>query len=640
MNLWGLIVDFLKNLFAFDQAHPLLFTQFYFWAFFALVFAGFSLIHSKPLLRNAYLFACSLFFYYKTSGVFLALLLFVILYNYLAARLLHRTRREWLRSALTAFSVTVDLGLLAYFKYAYFLTDFVNNLLGLSLKVHDVLGEWINVLTGTSAFRVDVIILPVGISFFTFQAVSYMVDVKRRKIEPVRNFLDFGFYLSFFPQLVAGPIVRASEFISQLHKPYSLSRRWFGLAIFWIMNGLLKKLILADYMAVNFCDRVFENPLLYSGFENLSALFCYSLQVYADFSGYTDIATGVALLMGFYLPQNFNSPYKAENTQQFWRRWHMTLSRWLRDYLYIPLGGNRNATAGTYIIIAAVAVMGSFLSGSWWVAVAVFAVAAGIGLWAWKCPADRKLITTNINSMNTMLLGGLWHGASWNFMIWGGLNGLGMVIYKVWTRRSPGVKVLIIGLTSLLCLALALFTHYPVWNLFSAWTLILLVGTLVRWGFDLFRRAHPLLPRFNNTTLMYEETHESAAVLWCSRAWDIFQTFVFITFTRLFFRSGSNLDPAQANEQAWNTAQNMVNQMGGPWELSLLPDMIWQHRAVLLVFVAGMLIHWLPERLKRSYRLAFARLPLWLMGTVVVLLIVLVYQFVTSDLQSFIYFQF
>ncbi len=623
MNLWGLIGEFLKNLFAFDQAHPLLFTQFYFWAFFALVFAGFSFFHSKPLLRNAYLFACSLFFYYKTSGVFLVLLLFVIVYNYLAALLLHRTRREWLRSALTAFSVTVDLGLLAYFKYAYFLTDFVNKLLGLSLQVHDVLGEWLNVLTGTSAFRVDVIILPVGISFFTFQAVSYMVDVKRRKIEPVRNFLDFGFYLSFFPQLVAGPIVRASEFISQLHKPYSLSRRWFGLAIFWIMNGLLKKLILADYLAVNFCDRVFENPLLYSGFENLSALFCYSLQVYADFSGYTDIATGVALLMGFYLPQNFNSPYKAENTQQFWRRWHMTLSRWLRDYLYIPLGGNRNATAGTYIIIAAVAVIGSFLSGSWWVAVAVFALAAGIGLWAWKRPGDRKLITTNINSMNTMLLGGLWHGASWNFMIWGGLNGIGMVIYKVWTKRSMLQKLLIITFFTAVVGLLRRLTPAPVWNLFYVWLLIIWLGTVVK---GLYKAVMPGSDR--------------ASVRWLSRAWDIFQTFVFITFTRLFFRSGSNLDPALANEQAWNTAKNMVNQMGSPWNLSLLPDMIWQHRAVLLVFVAGMLIHWLPERLKRRYRVVFSRLPLWAMGTVVVLLIVLIYQFITSDLQSFIYFQF
>ena len=623
MSMWDVIRDFLVNLFSFDQAHPLLFTQFYFWAFFALVFAVFSLFHSKPLLRNGYLFAMSLFFYYKTSGVFLALLVFVIVYNFFAAKGLRKLKSERARSALTVFSVIVDLGILAYFKYAYFLTDFVNNLFGLEIEVHDVLGELLNSLTGASIFRVDAIILPVGISFFTFQAVSYMVDVKREKIEPVKNFLDFGFYLSFFPQLVAGPIVRAVEFVEQLHKPYNLSRRWFGIAIFWIMNGLLKKLILADYLAVNFADRVFENPLLYSGFENLSALFCYSLQVYADFSGYTDIATGVAMLFGFYLPQNFNSPYKAVNTQQFWRRWHMTLSRWLRDYLYIPLGGNRNASAGTFIIIAAVAVFGSFLSGSWWVAFGVFVLAAGIGLWAWRKPEDRKLITTNINSMNTMLLGGLWHGASWNFMIWGGLNGIGMVIYKIWTKRSMGAKLLIIGLVTALCGTLAFTLHYPVWNMFFVWTLIILVGTLVK---ALVR--HSRLDR------------ESPAMQWTSRAWDIFQTFVFITFTRLFFRSGSNLDPALANEQAWNTAKNMVNQIGGHWDLNLVPEMAAAHWTVLLLFVVGMIIHWLPERFKRRYRLSFARLPLFWMALVVVVIIVFIFQFITSDLQSFIYFQF
>ena len=625
MTFWDLIWDFIKNLFAFDQAHPLLFTQFYFWAFFALVFALFTQVHSKPLLRNAYLFAVSLFFYYKTSGVFLALLLFVIVYNFFAAKWLHRLKGEKGRSILTAVSVTLDLGILAYFKYAYFITDFVNKLLGLSIEVHDVLGEWLNVLTGAEIFRVDAIILPVGISFFTFQAVSYIVDVKRRKIEPVQNFLDFGFYLSFFPQLVAGPIVRASEFIAQLHKPYNLSRRWFGIAVFWIMNGLMKKLILADYLAVNFCDRVFENPLMYSGFENLSALFCYSLQVYADFSGYTDIATGVAMLMGFYLPKNFDSPYKAENTQQFWRRWHMTLSRWLRDYLYIPLGGNRNATAGTYIIIAAVAVIGSFLSGSWWVAVAVLALAGGIGLWAWKKPADRKLITTNINSMNTMLLGGLWHGASWNFMIWGGLNGLGMIIYKIWTARNLYGKMLIISVVTLICQILARITHYPVWNLFFMWSLIVFLGTAVKGLYALFCTKRP--PKEEHFT-------------WLSRSWDIFQTFVFITFTRLFFRSGSNLDPALANEQAWNTAKNMVNQIGGAWDLALVPKMAFEHRAVLIIFVVGMVIHWLPERFKRRYRVVFSRLPLGWMSALVVFLILFIYQFITADLQSFIYFQF
>ena len=642
-GLWGIIRDFFVALFSFDQAHPLLFTQFYFWAFFALVFAVFSLFHSKVLLRNGFLFAVSLFFYYKTSGIFLTLLVFVIVYNYFAAKGLYRLKKEGWRQALTVLSVAVDLGILAYFKYAYFLADFVNNLFGLSIEVHDVLGELLNSLTGASLFRVDTIILPVGISFFTFQAVSYIVDVKRRRIAPVQNFLDFGFYLSFFPQLVAGPIVRASEFIPQLHKPYNLSRRWFGIAIFWIMNGLLKKLILADYMAVNFCDRVFENPLMYSGFENLSALFCYSLQVYADFSGYTDIATGVAMLMGFYLPKNFDSPYKAVNTQQFWRRWHMTLSRWLKDYLYIPLGGNRNATAGTFIIIAAVAVFGSFLSGSWWVAFGVALLAAGIGLWAWLRPDKRKLITTNINSMNTMLLGGLWHGASWNFMIWGGLNGIGMVIYKIWTKRSMLQKLLLISSLMSISALLVRWTHAPVWNMFTVWLLMIWVGTFVKYCYRwavLGRDAVVKAPALTAKGAVIPVQLPSARARWISRAWDIFQTFVFITFTRLFFRSGSNLDPALANEQAWNTAKNMVNQIGGAWDLSLVPAMAWEHRAVLIIFVLGMIIHWLPERFKRRYRIVFARLPLFVMALVVVAIIFFFYQFITADLQSFIYFQF
>ena len=606
-GLAQIAADFLHNLLSFDQAHPLLFTQFYFWAFFALVFAGFSLLHSKTLLRNGYLFAVSLFFYYKTSGVFLLLLLFVIVYNFFAAKVLHRLRKPFWRNFVLVLSIVVDLGILAYFKYAYFLVDFANNLLGLSMVVHDIFGA-------------DAIILPVGISFFTFQAVSYVVDVKRGTIGPVENFLDFGFYLSFFPQLVAGPIVRASEFIRQLHRPYNLSRRWFGIAVFWIMNGLVKKIVLSDYLAVNLADRVFENPLMFSGFENLAALFCYSLQVYADFSGYTDIATGVALLMGFYLPQNFNSPYKAVNTQQFWRRWHMSLSRWLRDYLYIPLGGNRNASAGTYIIIALVAVTGSFLSGSWLVALAVGLIAAGIGLWAWMRPDKRKLITTNINSMNTMLLGGLWHGASWNFMIWGGLNGLGQVIYKVWTGHTMLWKTVVISLVTLICYLLSRFAPAPVWNMFFVWTLVLCAGTLVK--------------------AVVRKLRGCAEETWFSRAWDVLQTFVFITFTRLFFRSGSNLDPALANEQAWNTAKNMVNQIGSSWDLHLVPTMAWEHRNVLILFVLGMIIHWLPERFKRRYRIVFARLPLGLMALAVFAIIFLIYQFITADLQSFIYFQF
>ena len=608
MNFWGVIGEFFSNLFGFDQAHPLLFTQFYFWAFFAFVFAGYSLIRrDKVLIRNSWLFASSLFFYYKTSGVYLALLLFVIVYNYCAARGMRRLRRERLRKALLVLSVGVDLLVLGYYKYAYFFTDLVNNVLGTDLIVRDV-------FTGGNIF------LPVGISFFTFQAISYIVDVKRGKIDPVRNFLDFGFYLSFFPQLVAGPIVRASEFIPQLHKPYNLSRRWFGIAVFWIMNGLAKKLILSDYLAVNLCDRVFENPLLYTGFENLAALFCYSLQVYADFSGYTDIATGVAMLLGFYLPKNFNSPYKATNAGGFWKRWHMTLSNWLKDYLYIPLGGNRTTTPGTWICIGSITLIGVFLSGSWIVAGVVAVVIAVIVARAILRPDSRKTINSNVNRMNTMLLGGLWHGASWNFMIWGGLNGIGMIIYSFWKNWNVYVRVAVAGGICVLLYLLTRLAPAPVWNLFFVWMLITFAGALVR--------------------MVYKASGSPRPFPWLGNAWAVAQTFIFITFTRLFFRSGSNLDPAIANETAWNTAKNMVAQIGGHWELAKVPEIAWQHRSVLILFILGLLIHWIPERWKRRYRIGFASLPLGWMAVLVALMVFVMYQFITADLQSFIYFQF
>ena len=228
----------------------------------------------------------------------------------------------------------------------------------------------------TNHFDASVILLPVGISFFTFQNISYIVDVYKRKIAHVSNILDFGFYTAFFPQLVAGPILRADQFVPQLYKPFFLRRRQFGIAVFWICNGLIKKLILSDYLAVNFVDRVFDNPLLYTPFENFSALMVYSLQVYADFSGYTDIAIGVAMLMGFYLPTNFNSPYKATNPTDFWRRWHMSLSRWLRDYLYIPLGGNRTSGFASYFILAAILLIAAFRLQNLWFTLAACAVIA------------------------------------------------------------------------------------------------------------------------------------------------------------------------------------------------------------------------------------------------------------------------
>ncbi len=620
MGFPDVALDFIKNLFSFDQAHPLLFTQFYFWAFFGIVMAFLCIFRNKILMRNAFLFFVSLFFYYKTSGLFLILFAFVIVYNYAAAFRMAKLEGKASKRFLLILSVIVNLSLLCYYKYAYFLTDVVNNLFGTEFVVKDLIAQAGNAVTGSQAFSVDSIFLPVGISFFIFQAISYIVDVSRKTIEPVRNFLDFGFYLSFFPQLVAGPIVRAKEFIPQLHKPFFLGRKQFGIAVFWILNGLAKKLILSDYMAVNFCDRVFENPLLYTGFENLVALFGYSLQVYADFSGYTDIACGVALLMGFYLPKNFDSPYKAKNPGEFWKRWHISLSKWLQDYLYIPLGGNRNGTFASYAIILGIALLASILAGSYWVfGIAVVLTVIIALLIAFK-KSMRKELIADINRMDTMLLGGLWHGASWNFMIWGGLNGLGMLIYRFWNSCNLYVRSIVIGTICLAFYCLKTRFAAPVFNLFYFWTLVIAVGAIVR--------------------MVYHFLRFKADFSWLHTAWAVGTTFIFITFTRLFFRAGSNLNPADANEHAWSTAKNMVNQIGGDWDLSLLPQMALQHKNIILLIVIGLIIHWLPDNFKRRYRIWFAKMPMPLMVCVCVLAIFIIVQFVTSDLQSFIYFQF
>jgi D-alanyl-lipoteichoic acid acyltransferase DltB (MBOAT superfamily) len=231
--------------------------------------------------------------------------------------------------------------------------------------------------------------------------------------------------------------VRARDFIPQLYQPYALTRAGFGMGLFWILNGLVKKVWLADYLAVNLVDRVFSRPEAYSGFENLLGLYAYSLQVYADFSGYTDMAIGVAIWLGFRLPQNFNAPYKARNVGEFWKRWHMSLSTWLKDYLYIPMGGNRSGSLFTAITSGFILLFFALLvpnPGVLLVVAGVLCLTIGAALWF---PRFKRWGITNINVMLTMLIGGLWHGASWNFVLWGGLNGLGIVVYKLWRKVSP-----------------------------------------------------------------------------------------------------------------------------------------------------------------------------------------------------------
>ena len=557
----------------FDPTAPFTFLHGAFWLFFLGVLAGFAVLEKHISRRNAFLFLVSLLFYWKTSGWFFLILLFSTISDWSIAWRMDQTtgskRKMWL-----ALSMVLNLGLLIYFKYAYFLADSINPLLGTHWNPQNALGEWTNQTLGTS-FRVDRILLPVGISFYTFQTMSYALDVYRRDIRPVRSLWDFGFFVSFFPQLVAGPIVRAKEFMPQLHKAYSLTRKDFGMALFWILNGLIKKVWLADYIAVNLVDRVFANPGSFTGFENVLGLYGYSLQVYADFSGYTDMAIGIALLMGFHLPVNFRAPYKARHVGEFWKRWHISLSSWLKDYLYIPMGGNRRATRFT-------AISGAFFFGFFCLlAPSAGVIMIGIGFLllltaaAWIYPGLRRNIITNINIMMTMLLGGLWHGASWNFVLWGALNGTGLLVYKAWRKWSP-------------------------WEVKDRW--------------------------------------------W-KHAVGILLTFHFITFTRIWFRSGSKTTWDTVGTQhdiwaEWFTANDMILQIIRHFWDSPMAQIILAYQSVISVMVIGFAIHFIPEYWKTRYRLAFAQAPTPAQAIAVIAAIGLAWAGLQSGLQPFIYFQF
>ena len=355
----------------YDPHQPMIFNS----GLFVFLFLGFSLVY--VLLRNRmtarllFVTLFSYYFYYKSSGLYFFLLGIVTVSDFLLARQMDRTVTRWKRKALVVASLCVNLGLLCYFKYTNFFYEMLAPL-------------W------NGSFRPLDIFLPVGISFFTFQSLSYTLDVYRRDLKPLDSLLDYAFYLSFFPQLVAGPIVRARDFVPQIRRPLFVSSEMFGQGVFFIVSGLFKKAVVSDYISVNFVERIFDNPALYSGLENLFGVYGYALQIYCDFSGYSDMAIGLALLLGFHFPMNFNSPYKAESVTDFWHRWHISLSTWLRDYLYISLGGNRKGKIRTYV-----------------------------------------------NLMLTMLLGGLWHGASWNFIVWGGLHGAALALHKFF-RNATG----------------------------------------------------------------------------------------------------------------------------------------------------------------------------------------------------------
>lgn len=493
--MWSIDWDRLKEVLTYDAYAPLIFSS----GLFLFLFLGFSLVYmllqKKDTARILFVCAFSYFFYYKSSGTYFVLLGAVTMIDFYLAQKMGEMRSQSAKKPLLIISLMVNLGLLCYFKYANFF-----------------LGMLAPLLTGT--FRPLDIFLPVGISFFTFQSLSYTIDVYRGNLKPLDRLLDYAFFVSFFPQLVAGPIVRASEFIPQIRKPLFVSREMFGTGIFFILTGLFKKAVISDYISVNFVERIFENPSLYSGIENLFGVYGYALQIYCDFSGYSDMAIGIALLLGFRFPKNFNSPYKSDSITDFWRRWHISLSSWLRDYLYISLGGNRKGQRRTYF-----------------------------------------------NLIITMLLGGLWHGASWNFILWGGMHGVALALHKYW--------------------------------------------------------------RYINGKTKEDVSYGRNKVL------GVIFTFHFVCLGWIFFRNTT-----------FEGSLAMLNQIFTEFNLHLIGQLIVGYWEVFVLMLIGYLLHFAPDSWENKLRERVITLPLIGKALVVVLVIYVVIQIKSSEIQPFIYFQF
>lgn len=382
--------DLFKNLveiLSYDPLKPLLFNSGFFLFFFIFILIFYRFFWKNYRAKVFFLTVMSLYFYYKSSGLFFYLVVLSSIVDFIAGKYIHASEIPSRKKLFLILSIITNLGILGYFKYTNFFISTINNMLSGGIEFVDIF-------------------LPVGVSFFTFQSMSYTIDIYKGKLEPENKFIDFLFFVSFFPQLVAGPIVRAKEFLPQIKNDVFITKEEIGRALFLILAGLMKKAIIADYISINFIDRVFEWPSRYTGVENLMAVYAYLVQIYCDFSGYSDMAIGLALLLGFKLPMNFNAPYKAKTITEFWQRWHISLSSWLRDYLYISLGGNRKGKGRTYI-----------------------------------------------NLMLTMLLGGLWHGASWRFVIWGGWHGLALAVERIFnipewiTKKNIFIKIIGVFIT-------------------------------------------------------------------------------------------------------------------------------------------------------------------------------------------------
>jgi D-alanyl-lipoteichoic acid acyltransferase DltB (MBOAT superfamily) len=536
----------------------MLFASFDFLLFFTVAFAGYWALSGRPGWRALWVILASYFFYMASSKpvegplptpwYFVGLLITSTLVDYLCGLRIAavqagfdasepspqsgsgvanarrpRPGRVWLVA-----SILTNLGLLGYFKYTGFLLEVISDT-----------AELVGVEAGLPAVKM---LLPVGISFYTFQSLSYTIDVYRGRLPAERNLLKFALFVAFFPQLVAGPIVRASEFLPQLRHRPTLTRQDVDFAIWRVTKGLVKKVVLGDFIAASFTDGVFAAPAEYSSLENLLALYAFTLQIYADFSGYSDIAIGIGRLLGFRIPENFNRPYQAVDVADFWRRWHMTLSNWLRDYVYYPLGGSRCSEGRTYV-----------------------------NLWV------------------TMFLVGIWHGASWNFVIYAALQACAMVYHRFCQRQVGSRKSLALGLVGVSVAAGVGGTLLGSIGLELAdpYQFGLVVGGLAF--------VIGILPTVRERP--------------ASRPFHVVLTFHFCVLSRVFFRADS-LDSARAMAHAlvnWDGFGVRAHLFDIPalsaW-IGAVPALAWArpmaYWGVLVLMITGFFVHFTPPSMTHT----------------------------------------
>lgn len=382
MSFFNIDTDKLIQQLTYNAKDPLLFNSGFFLFFFCVFLLGYQFLYKRKTSRVIYFTVFSLYFFYKACGFYFGLIILSAVVDFNLANWIYTAKTKGKRKAILIFSICINLGLLCYFKYTNFFIEIINDLnIGKIQPLH--------------------LFLPIGISFYTFENLSYTIDVYRGKFKPAQSFFDYCFFLSFFPKLVMGPIVRASDFIPQIRKDIFITQEDVAKGLYLIVGGLFKKVVISDYIYVNYVQYIFDDPSRHSGIECLLGVYGYAMVIYCDFSGYSDMAIGMARWMGFTINENFDSPYQSSSITEFWRRWHMSLSSWLKDYLYISLGGNRVGKFRQYF-----------------------------------------------NLMITMLLGGLWHGASFNFIVWGGMHGLALAFDKL--RLSLKFKVQSSKLTNFL----------------------------------------------------------------------------------------------------------------------------------------------------------------------------------------------